>query len=68
MTEDIGTQTKFNLYTQVQTAVLVELTMTVVTIALTSPLYAIVNSVNLLVIFSRCGNLPFSAKTTGLIF
>lgn len=34
--------------------------------ALTSPRCAIVNSVNLFVILSRCFNLPFSAKTTSL--
>lgn len=38
--------------------------MTVVTIALTSPLYAMVNSPNLLAMLSMFLSLPFSARTT----
>lgn len=41
-----------------------ELTITVVTMALTSPLCAIVSSVNLFSMLSMNFNLPFSARTT----
>jgi hypothetical protein len=41
-----------------------ELTMTVVTTAFTSPLWAIVKSTNLLAMLSICLSLPFSANKT----
>ena len=42
----------------------VPLTKTVVTVAFTSPLYAIANSANLLAMVSMFLSLPFSATTT----
>lgn len=41
------------------------LTITVVTMALTSPLCAMVSSLNRFTMRSMCFSLPFSAKTTG---
>jgi hypothetical protein len=41
-----------------------QLTMTVVTIAFTSPLYAIANSANLFAMVSTYLSLPFSARRT----